>query len=128
MNCRRVQKSLIAYTEAALDETSLLKIEAHLSACDQCREALLQLEATPPGPPTPQNHPPEFWAPMHEAILRELDNPSPNSQDRVHRPWTLAYATLMGAAVLWTFFSLSHQNSDVSSITAAPSTSAILIP
>ena len=128
MNCRRVQKSLLAYTEAELDETTLLKVEAHLGACDHCRTALLHLEATRPGPPTPPNHPPEFGAPMHEAILRELDGRSSQHSPTRQRPWTLAYATLMAAAVVWTLVSLGSQSSDASSITAAPSTSAILIP
>ena len=128
MNCRRVQKSLLAYAEAELDETTLLKVEAHLSACDHCRAALLHLEASRPGPSTPPNHPPEFWAPMHEAILRELDDRSSKPSPTRQRPWTLAYATLVAAAVVWTLVSLGSQSSDASPIAAAPSTSAILIP
>ena len=128
MNCRGIQNRLVAYAEAELDERTLLKIEAHLSACDTCREALVQLEATRPGPPTPPNHPPEFWAPMHEAILKELERPPVQSSPLRRRSWTLAYATLMAAAVLWTLYSIDAPKSDATPLRSAPSTSAILIP
>lgn len=128
MNCRSVQKRLTAYAEAELDEATLLRIEAHLSACDHCRTALVQLEATRPGPPTPPSHPPEFWAPMHEAILKEFDAATLNPARPVSRPWTLAYATLLGAAVLWTLSSLTAPSAEAPPPQAAPATSAILIP
>ena len=101
MNCTRVQKQLLAYSEAHLDEPLRLSIEAHLSACGTCRTALNVLEATRPEPPTPQDHPPEFWAPMHEAVLKELEQPSSPALHRNRRPWTLVYGLVMTVAVLW---------------------------
>lgn len=128
MRCRRVQKHLVAYAEAELGERERLLVEEHLSACDTCRSALVLLEQTRPGPPTPPSPPPEFWAPMHEAILRELESTPVSSAQPSRRPWAVAYATLMAATVLWTLFSFGSSASDATPLSPSSSTSAVLIP
>ena len=98
MHCRTVQKHLVAYTEAELTEPLRLAVDNHLSACGHCRHALLVLEASRPGPGTPQDHPPEFWAPMHEAVLKELETkPQPTSKFG----WHFIYAGSLILAIFW---------------------------
>ena len=93
-----VQKQLVAYTDTELDEQTRLKVDNHLSACGKCRSALSLLESTKPGPGTPQEQPPEFWAPMHQAILKELEtSPPPPKNLR----WGLLYGTAMILTLAW---------------------------
>jgi anti-sigma factor RsiW len=100
MNCSWVQHRLVAYLDAELPTPGRLKVESHLSACGSCREALSLFENTRPGPGTPKTHPPEFWAPMHEAVLKELvTTPKPDRTYR--RNWILAYALLSLMALGW---------------------------
>ena len=100
MHCKTVQKHLVAYTDAELSEPVRLAVENHLSACGQCRHALLVLEASRPGPGTPQEHPPEFWAPMHQAVLKELEKPVESKHSLV---WTVLYAASLVLAIFWLF-------------------------
>ena len=126
MRCKRVQNQLVAYAEAQLDDSSRLRIEAHLSACESCRTALEALESTRPGPPTPPTHPPEFWAPMHEAILRELEA-EPSTANRNH--WPIAYFSLMVLVVLWAFRNHDGSEADSTALQRLPPTSsATLLP
>jgi anti-sigma factor RsiW len=100
MNCNWVQNRLVAYLDAELPTQGRLNVESHLSACSQCREALLVFERTRPGPGTPTEHPPEFWAPMREAVIRELEaRPAPPAWHRYR--WTLAYSFLFLLVIGW---------------------------
>jgi anti-sigma factor RsiW len=103
--CSWVQHRLVAYLDAELPTPGRLKVESHLSACGSCREALKLFESTRPGPGTPQTHPPEFWAPMHEAVLKELlTDPKPTRPFRQH--WVIAYALLSLIALGWSLLQL----------------------
>jgi hypothetical protein len=75
-------------------------VESHLSACGICRQALQRFESTRPGPGIPKTRPPEFWAPMHEAVLREVDKKA----DAIQPPsdaWTITYFLLLLLVFGW---------------------------
>jgi anti-sigma factor RsiW len=103
MKCNWVQHRLVAYLDTELPAPGRLKVETHLSACGICREALQRFESTRPGPGTPQTHPPEYWAPMHNAVLRELQT-KPDKAPTRRNAWTVAYALLFFLVIGWSLF------------------------
>lgn len=100
MKCSWIQHRLVAYLDTELPTPGRLKVESHLSACGTCRMALQRFESTRPGPGIPQTRPPEFWAPMHEAVLREVDKKTEPLPPR-SESWTIAYFLLLLLVIGW---------------------------
>jgi len=125
MHCRQVQTHFDAYLDADLPTTQRIQLEAHLDSCAACREQLLQLERQRCGPKTPSDPPPEFWAPMHKAVLKEYDKIHPDPSPK-KASWVALYAVILIAVIGWTLYQPSPKDptpssSHTHSSTATPS-------
>ncbi len=125
MNCRRVQTHYNAYLDADLPTTQRIQLESHLDGCADCRDKLIEFELQRTGPKTPREPPPEFWAPMHEAVLKEYNKLHPESPPK-KATWGVAYAIILIAVIGWTLYQPSPKDpappsSQSHSSTAVPS-------
>jgi len=110
MLCRRVQTHFDAYIDAELPTAQRIQLEAHLDGCGECRDALSRLEHLRCEPQTPSDPPPEFWAPMHEAVLKEYNEIHPASPPK-NTTWMALYAIIFIAVIGWTFYQPSAKDS-----------------
>jgi len=123
MDCHTVRNLLVPYLDGELAPAQAAWIEAHHEVCEPCCAATARLEAQSvqlsalPPPNMPGGLARDLFAQMDATLEAELDRmerapapapvvaPPPPRFHRVSRVGLAAYATLLGAALAWGWWS-----------------------
>lgn len=120
MDCKTANDLLPLYFDGELDRVTSREFEAHLDECDDCRAALIELDALRR---TLRKDAPRYSAPeaLRARIQKDMAAPAARQPSRMQRPWlalaaswVLAFVAGGGTLVAWNHASTSgHDQSQL---------------